>query len=229
MKPDDPLEDDKARHGRRRRAKQVLRFLPRRAVFHKYPLIGRFADLARRRAYLWSFRSENMRPAFYAGSILSLLPVMGVQLPLALVLSLVLRGNFMVMGGLQFITNPFTAAPVYFATHQVGAKIITLSGFGRGIQPVDDVPLIPDAETAAAAPGSALEAATVVAPTAAPIHWTRRVGTAINALVIGGMVCGTLLGAALDLLWRWGGRAHRLGRRRLPPGHHSQGDKQPEE
>ena len=79
---------------------------------HKYPVIGRFAEFARKRAYLWSFKTEDLRPSFYAGSILSLLPLMGVQLPVALILSLALRGNFMVMGGLQFITNPFTAVPV---------------------------------------------------------------------------------------------------------------------
>ena len=220
MNADDPRDGDAARFSRRRRAKQLLRFVPRRAVFHKYPLIGRFADFARRRAYLWSFRSENMRPAFYAGSILSLLPVMGVQLPVALVLSLVLRGNFMVMGGLQFITNPFTAAPIYYATHQLGAEIIALSGIGRSIQPVDDLPLTPE-PAPVAAPTDATSASPSVTANPPPIHWTRRVGTAINALVIGGIVSGTILGAALDLLWRWGGEAHRHAPRRPPRGSHS--------
>ncbi|MEO6004081.1 MAG: DUF2062 domain-containing protein [Opitutus sp.] len=221
MNADDTPEDDPARLARRRRAKQLLRFVPRRAVFHKYPLIGRFAAFARRRAYLWSFRSENMRPAFYAGSILSLLPVMGVQLPVALVLSLVLRANFMVMGGLQFITNPFTAAPIYYATHQLGAKIIALSGVGRSIQPVDDVPLTPEPEPVGATSDTAAVKTPDVSPNPAPIHWTRRVGTAINALVIGGIVSGTILGAALDLLWRWAGAAHRHAPRRPPRGSHS--------
>lgn len=166
---------------------------------HKYPLIGRFADFARKRAYLWSFRTENVRPAFYAGSILSLLPVMGVQLPVAFVLCLVLRGNFMVMGGLQFITNPFTAAPIYYGTHQLGAKIIEISGFGASIEVVEE-PRSPAAREVTD-PTPKLEPATVVPPES--IHWTRRVGTAINALVIGGIVSGTLLGAALDLLWRF--------------------------
>jgi len=176
-------------------------------MLHKYPVIGRFAEFARRRSYLWSFRIQYLRPSFYAGSILALLPVMGVQLPAALALSLVLRGNFMVMGGLQFITNPFTAAPIYYATHQLGAKVIDLSGFGRSI---DVVQPKPDAGATAPEPPR-FEAARVTPPEREPVHWTRRVGNAINALVLGGVISGTLLGAALDLLWRF---AHRSPQRR---------------
>ena len=215
----DPKRDDLPHHhARRLRAKKLLRFVPRRAVFHRYPLIGRFADFARKRAYLWSFKSENMRPAFYAGSILSLLPVMGVQLPLALLLSLLLRANFMVTGGLQFITNPFTAAPIYYATHQLGAKLIQVSGFGHSIDVVDPVPVSNSAEM------PRLEPARPTPPEEpGQIHWTKRVGTAINALVIGGVVSGTLLGLALDLIWKmtWA-EHHRPGRktpRRRPHSH----------
>ncbi|MEO7599605.1 MAG: DUF2062 domain-containing protein [Opitutus sp.] len=198
MSPEDPPEEQNpGRLARRRRAKKLLRLMPRRAVMHKYPLIGRFADFARRRAYLWSFRTENLRPSFYAGSVLSVLPVMGVQLPVAFVLCLVLRGNFMVMGGLQFITNPFTAAPIYYATHHLGLKIIEVSGLGASIPFVEEPG--PTAAEDLTEPAPQLEPATVAPPES--IHWTRRVGTAINALVIGGVVCGTLLGATLDLIW----------------------------
>lgn len=201
MLSEDPREDPINRHSRRRRAKKLLRFVPRRAMLHKYPVIGRFADFARRRSYLWSFRIHHLRPSFYAGSILSLLPVMGVQLPAALVLSLVLRANFMVMGGLQFITNPFTAAPIYYATHQLGAKVIELSGFGQSIPVVE--PSAP-AEADTSEPSMPrLEPARVAPPEPEAVHWTRRVGNAINALVIGGVIAGTLLGAVLDLLSRW--------------------------
>ncbi len=40
---------------------------------------------------------------------------MGVPLPLAL--ALVFRANFVVMDGLQFITTPFTAAPIFYGTY----------------------------------------------------------------------------------------------------------------
>lgn len=178
---------------------------------HKYPVIGRFAEFARKRAYLWSFKTEDLRPSFYAGSILSLLPLMGVQLPVALILSLALRGNFMVMGGLQFITNPFTAVPVYYATHELGAKIIDLSGFGQSIDVVEATPLAGYSENN--------ESTGTDTPQAAPaeparIHWSKRIGTSINALVIGGITAGALLGTVLDFTWRLMSAAHH---RRHPP------------
>lgn len=203
------------RFARLRRLKQLLRFMPRRAVMHKYPLVGRFADIARKRAYLWSFKSAHLRPAFYAGSILSLLPVMGVQLPLAFLFCLLVRGNFMVMGGLQFITNPFTAAPIYYATHQLGKTIIESSGFGHSVDTVD--PNDMDSSDLIVGPPR-LEPAKIVPPPPNEMRWGRRIGTAINALVIGGVISGALLGLLLDLLWRLGaeyyGRKHSAYERR---------------
>lgn len=199
-----PLEEPLAREerfARLRRLKQFLRFMPRRAVFHKYPLIGRFAEVARRRAYLWSFKTVHIRPSFYAGSILSLLPVMGVQLPLAFLLCLLLRGNFMVMGGLQFITNPFTAAPIYYATHQLGKTVIEASGFGGSLETVE--PVAPEATPGPAQPPRLEPAQVTPQPPPHEMHWGRRIGTAINALVIGGVISGALLGALLDLCWRF--------------------------
>jgi len=211
MPPEEHIAREE-RFARLRRLKQFLRYMPRRAVFHKYPLIGRFAAAARQRAYLWSFKTANLRPSFYAGSILSLLPVMGMQLPLAFLLCLLLRGNFMVMGGLQFITNPFTAAPIYYATHQLGKTVIEASGFGRSLETVEPIAL----DTA---PGPdalpRLEPATVTPPPPPhEMHWGRRVGTAINALVIGGVISGALLGLLLDLLWRLGAEYYA---RKHPP------------
>jgi uncharacterized protein (DUF2062 family) len=139
MMPPEEHAAQQEHFARLRRLKQLLRFLPRRAMFHKYPLVGRFAAAARKRAYLWSFKTAHLRPSFYGGSILAVMPLMGVQLPLAFILCLLLRGNFMVMGGLQFITNPFTAAPVYYATHQLGKTVIEFSGFGSSIEVIEPV------------------------------------------------------------------------------------------
>lgn len=211
--PHEPPHAKRERFARIRRIRQMLRYMPRRAVMHNYPLIGRFAEIARRRAYLWSFRYENMRPSLYAGSILSLLPLMGVQLPLAFVLSLLLRANFMVMGGLQFITNPFTAAPVYYATHELGAYVISVAGFGEALAAADpNEPVLPLNEVAAAAD----------APPDAPpksASTVRKIGTAINALIVGGMLSGAALGLLLDILYRNYWRHYTLRHPRLlrPP------------
>lgn len=193
--PHEPPHEKRERFARIRRIRQLLRFMPRRAVLHNYPIVGRFADVARKRAYLWSFRYEHLRASLYAGSILSLLPVMGVQLPLAFLLSLLLRTNFMVLGGLQFITNPFTAAPIYYATHQLGAYVIATAGFGEALPAADPneqvLPLHdPDPHAATAATKAA-------APSTA-----RRIGTAINALIVGGIISGAALGFILDILYR---------------------------
>ena len=119
--------------------KQVLKWVPRRTAFHRYPIVGRFAEVARKRAYLWSFKDKHLRPAFYSGSILAVMPVMGVQLPLAFVLAILLRANFMILGGLQFITTIVTAPPIYYTTHQLGAQVIEWSGFGSGVEVKDAI------------------------------------------------------------------------------------------
>ena len=190
-----------------RRAKQLLRYMPRRAVMHKYPLVGRFAAVARRREHLWSFRREYVTPALYGGSILGLLPLMGLHLPLALLLSLILRANFMVFGLLQFIANPFTIGPIYYGTYHLGRTVIAVSGLGpsatpvpNGTQLVATDPLRP--------PGSA------ETPDEPPseIRWTKRFGTTVNALMLGGVIAGAAVGLVLDLIWRlgvWQAQRHR--------------------
>lgn len=228
MNPDHPQHPARLeRFGRIRRVKQFLRFMPRRAVFHKYPLIGRFAAIARQRSYLWSFKTAHVRPALYAGSILSLLPVMGVQLPVAFVLAILLRSNVMLLGGLQFITNPATAIPVYGATYWLGKQVIDASGFGRGLDVVREAPA-PQPTPPPGQPASPVDDPIVGHSTHGPedhsvekplppsISFSKRVGTAINALVIGGVITGVLLGFVLDQLWMIGVRRHAAHHR---PGH----------
>ena len=194
MAPEEHARQD--RHERFRIWKKVLRFVPRRTAFHRYPFVGRFAEAARKRAYLWSFKSQHLRPAFYAGSILSVMPVMGIQLPLAFGLALILRGNFMILGGLQFITNPVTFLPIYFATYQFGAQIIDISGLGYNtaaeafIDPNTVGILATTFESTSTTPFD--QAVNILGEN------IRR----IPALVIGGVIIGTLLGALLDFLWR---------------------------
>jgi len=96
-----------------------LKRLPRRASVHRYPLIGRFA--ARLRApYFWTWSGWPLVASLYAAMVLSWLPLMGAQIPIALALAVVLRANLPLAVGLQFISNPITAAPLYGLTTATG-------------------------------------------------------------------------------------------------------------
>tara|TARA_B100001248_G_scaffold261923_1_gene254999 strand:+ start:25724 stop:26407 length:684 start_codon:yes stop_codon:yes gene_type:complete len=135
------IKDKKLReaHGDRvRRAKRYLRYLPRRAVLHKYPLISRFSKskwfargaeafvrAARKRFYLWSFRTAHAIPAIYVGSIISFMPIFGIQILVAFIASFVFRANVMIMVALQFITNPFTIGPIYGAAYYLGNFLLS--------------------------------------------------------------------------------------------------------
>lgn len=183
-------------HVRTRRLKRLLRYVPRRAVLHRYPLVGRFADQARRRAYLWSLKPRHVRPALYLGSILALLPAMGFQLPLALAIAMITRANLMIAGGLQLITNPLTAAPIYYSTYRMGRKVLDLVS-GAGTPVASDAgaedPLAGEAIRVGLDPLEALETAS---------SWTSGLGTTVGALVLGGSLCGLVLGAVLDFAFR---------------------------
>lgn len=119
-----------------RRLKRWLRPLPRRATVHRYPVLSWFAKAARKRIYLWSFRPEQAVPALRVGCILTLLPIYGLQIPLALLLAFLMRANLPILAGLQLITNPFTVLPIWFALYQIGRMALGLlaietSPFGK--------------------------------------------------------------------------------------------------
>ncbi|MEN8663148.1 MAG: DUF2062 domain-containing protein [Lentimonas sp.] len=111
-----------------RRVKWWLRLLPRRANIHRYPVLRLFATAARKRIYLWSFRVDNAVPAIYAGCILTLMPIYGIQIPLSFLLALLLRANLPILAGLQVISNPITVIPIWFAAYQIGRHTLSVLG-----------------------------------------------------------------------------------------------------
>jgi uncharacterized protein (DUF2062 family) len=118
----------KQRHERIARVKRLLRLMPRRATMHRYPVLKWFTRSARKRSYLWCFRTKAIIPAIYAGCILSLLPIYGIQLPLAVAFSFLLRANLPILTSLQFITNPITVVPAYYAGYQIGKVVLNTFG-----------------------------------------------------------------------------------------------------
>ena len=111
-----------------RRVKKWLRPLPRRTNIHSYPILRFFAEAARKQTYIWSFRVENAVPAIYAGSILTLMPLYGIQIPSAFLLALLLRANLPILVGLQVVSNPLTILPIWFADYQIGQMILSVIG-----------------------------------------------------------------------------------------------------
>jgi len=124
-----PSEQQREKYYERiRRVKRLLRPLPRRATVHKSPVLKWFAETTRKRSYLWSFTRADVVLAIYAGCIISMLPIYGIQIGFAFIIALILRCNLMVMVGVQFITNPLTAGPIYFLACYLGLNLFWLFG-----------------------------------------------------------------------------------------------------
>lgn len=120
---------------RRRRLRKLLKPLPRRANVRRYPVIKWFARQASSRPFLWSFRRENVLPALYVGGVISLLPLYGIQLLVAVGVAILFRANLTLTVALQFITNPFTIVPIYGFTAWVGTRLMEAMGIGSELPP----------------------------------------------------------------------------------------------
>ncbi len=167
----------KERHfSRIRWIKRLLRPLPRRANLHRYPFIKWFAKTARSRAYLWSFRTSHVVPAFYAGCILAFMPLYGAQIPLALIAAIVIRCNLPVLVGLQFLSNPLTIPFIYLSAYSIGDFLLSIFG---------------DSSRMAALGGAGDEAGVLVESV-----------YKVTATVVGGMIMGYFAGVASSVLYR---------------------------
>lgn len=120
------------RHSRIARVKRILRWMPRRSNMHRYPVLRWFKSHSLKRPEIWSFRVKRVVPALYGGFILALLPLYGIQLPLSVILAWLIGANLPIFFSLQFITNPLTLLPVYFACFQVGRIVLNLFGMEIG-------------------------------------------------------------------------------------------------
>lgn len=118
---------------RRKRLRRLLRPLPRRDNIHRYPIIKWFAKHASKRPYLWSFKRAQVLPALYVGSVISLWPIYGIQVVVALAAALLFRANLTVIVGLQFLTNPLTVVPIYAFTGWVGTRLMPYLGLADSL------------------------------------------------------------------------------------------------
>jgi uncharacterized protein (DUF2062 family) len=111
-----------------RRARRLLRYLPRRAQLERIPLFRKFSDRARRNPFLWSFAPRDAMPALLVGWVISLMPIMGVQIPVAILCAFLFRANVLILVALQFLTNPLTVPFIWPLVYRVGALAVALLG-----------------------------------------------------------------------------------------------------
>ncbi len=122
-----------------RRIKRLLRFLPRKGNVHTYPVIRFFAATARKTPFLWSFKVPEVVRALYAGCILTFLPLLGVQIPLAFGAAFLFRANLPIILGLQFLSTPFTVPFLYTAAYFIGDFLLSIFGNQATIEEVGTI------------------------------------------------------------------------------------------
>lgn len=74
---------------------------------------------------LFHLNRHSVSAGVAIGVFVALQPIVG-QMPLAAVLAIWLRGNLPLALTLTWITNPFTYAPVYFTTYELGRWILDM-------------------------------------------------------------------------------------------------------
>ena len=121
-------KDSNPRFERIRRLKKWMRPLPRRSNVHRYPILKWFSKTAYDRSYLWSFRGKTIIPALFWGLWIAMLPIVGLQMLVAFLLAILLRANLPLIVALQWISNPLTMGPIYFADYQIGMTFLDLVG-----------------------------------------------------------------------------------------------------
>ena len=173
------LED---RRRRSRRLKKWMRPLPRRSNVHRYPVLKWFSGMARRRVFLWSFRSREMVTALFLGLIVAFLPLVGIQMLIVFFLALWFRANLPVIVALQWVSNPFTMGPIYFADYQIGLAMMELFSIAPEPNPL----LQPDYDWA---------------------HFELRdLGALLDTfhpMMLGGLALGSFIGLVVSVAYKW--------------------------
>ena len=110
--------------------KKWLKFLPTRAKLRNsfvFKKLGR--KFLEKHPQFFSFSYDSMRVAYYAGWILTFLPIMGIQITLAILLAIFLKCNVMILVALQMISNPFTIGFLWGIEYQIGKFILSFIPF----------------------------------------------------------------------------------------------------
>ncbi len=116
-------------HRRIRWTKRILRYMPRKATVDNYPGLKWCGKYIRKFSFLWSFRVSEASRAFYAGWILTWVPLYGLQITAGTVLAFLLRANYPILIGLQLISNPLTVVPMWYLDYEVANTLLQHTAF----------------------------------------------------------------------------------------------------
>jgi len=173
------LED---RRRRIRRLKKWMRPLPRRSNIHRYPVLKWFSGMARRRVFLWSFRSREMVTALFLGLIVAFMPLVGIQMLIVFFIALWFRANLPVIVAVQWVSNPFTMGPIYYADYKIGLAMMELFSIAPEPNPL----LQPDYDWA---------------------HFELRdLGALLDTfppMMLGGLALGSFIGLVVSVAYKW--------------------------
>ena len=168
------------------RLKRLLRRLPRRANIHRYPGLKWIAGFAKSRMYLWSLRPPEVTPALYVGTIVSFLPLPGLQIPVAIVCALLLRANLPIFIALQFLSNWLTSIPIFYDCHEVGRLMLKIVDVDVGALDIAQLRALVD--------------------NAMQLHWAangRVLLRVMGVMSLGAVILGFFTGGVLDFLYRF--------------------------
>lgn len=104
--------------------KLIKRWLPDHASVKGNPALQFLGDLLHD-PNLFHLNRRSVSVAVFVGVFVAFLPIVG-QMPLAALLALVLRCNLPIAVLLCWISNPFTYAPLFFSTYELGRWILDM-------------------------------------------------------------------------------------------------------
>lgn len=90
---------------------------------------------------LWSFKGEALARGIGLGLFVAFTPTIGFQMIIVCVLILFIPGNLPIALAASWVTNVFTAGPVYFFEYRFGQWLIEVTG-AAPYQPIQNAPAI---------------------------------------------------------------------------------------
>ncbi|MGQ9425191.1 DUF2062 domain-containing protein [Gilvimarinus sp. F26214L] len=104
--------------------KLIKRWVPDHSSVKRNPALKAFGEVLHD-PNLFHLNRHSVSTAVFVGVFVAFLPIVG-QMPLAALLSIFLRGNLPLALLLSWISNPFTYAPLFYSTYELGRWILDM-------------------------------------------------------------------------------------------------------